>query len=390
MKEKRYRPIHLLLAALAGALAALLAAALAAWLILGSQCLALVEAWGIVETQFVGDFDPDGALEGALDGLVESLGDRWSYALSAREYSAQKERRANSYVGVGITVNYTHDLGLLILSVQAGSPAEEAGLCPGEVVTAVDGFSLAGSARWEGTDLIAGEAGTTVVLDILGQGWKVRKVELTRAALTVEPVEYEMLEGNVGCIRLKNFYDHSAEKLNAAADALAEEGAVALVFDMRDNGGGYVAQLTDMLEHLLPAGPVFRSQKPDGTEEVYEAEGEGVGLPMAVLVNGRTYSAAEFFAAQCQESAGAVLVGEQTCGKGYSQQTFALTGGAAVNISTGRYTTGGGVSLVGKGVELDGEVALTASEASAFRAGTLSHDQDPQLQKALELLGVGE
>lgn len=390
MREKRYGPIHLLLAALGGILAAVLAGALAGWLILGPRCLALVEAWGIVETQFVGEFDPDAALEGALDGLVGSLGDRWSYALSPEEHRAQKERRTNSYVGVGITVNYTDDRGLLILSVQAGSPAEKAGLCPGEVVTAVDGVSLAGSARWDGAGLIGGESGTTVVLDVLSEGWKVRRAELTRATLAVEPVEYEMLEGNVGYIRLKNFYDHSAEKLNAAADALAEEGAVALVFDMRDNGGGYVSQLTDMLKHLLPAGPVFRSQKPNGTEEVYEAAGEGIGLPMAVLVNGDTVSAAELFAAQCRESAGAVLVGEETCGKGYSQQAFTLTGGAAVNISTARYTTGGGVSLVGKGVELDGEVALSKEEAAAFRAGTLTHEADPQLQKALELLGVSE
>jgi len=387
MKEKRFCLWHLLCAVLGGALAALLAAALVLWLVLGPSVLSLAEAWGAVQTSFVGDYDPDTALDSALYGLVEGLGDRWSYYLTAEGYAAQTQRRTNTYVGVGVTVDYTDESGMRIIAVKAGSPAEKAGLLAGEIITAVDGHSLAGEARYDGSSLIKGEAGTRVKLTLRdGQG-KEREVELTRAAVETEPVAYEMLSGQVGYIRLENFYSGSAEKLSAAADDLAEQGARALIFDMRNNGGGYVSELTDMLDHLLPEGPIFRSESKRGAQTVVESDESCVDLPMAVLVNGGTYSAAELFAAQLQESVGAVLVGEGTSGKGYSQQALPLFNGGALNISTGRYTTGGGVSLVGTGVTLDAEVVLGEEENALLEAGKLPHEGDAQLQKALELLG---
>ena len=160
-----------------------------------------------------------------------------------------------------------------------------------------------------------------------------------------------------------------------------------MVFDMRDNGGGYVGELTDMLDRLLPEGVIFRTQSRNGPEEEVKSDAQCVEVPMAVLVNGDTYSAAEFFAAELQEAAGALVVGEETSGKGYSQQAIPLLGGGAMNISTARYYTGNGVSLIGTGVKLDAEAALSAEEEAAFRSGTLNHLDDGPLQKALELLG---
>ena len=154
---------------------------------------------------------------------------------------------------------------------------------------------------------------------------------------------------------------------------LQEEGAVALVFDMRNNGGGYLSQLTEMLDFLLPEGPIFISRDRAGNEEVTQSDAACVDLPMAVLVNADTYSAAEFFAAELQEQGVAVIVGEPTSGKGYSQQTFALPHGGAMAISTGAYFTGNGTSLIGTGLTLDAEVYLTG-------------EGDAQLEAALDLL----
>lgn len=151
-----------------------------------------------------------------------------------------------------------------------------------------------------------------------------------------------MLEGKVGYVRLLNFYDHSAQRLEEAVTQLREQGAEALVFDMRNNGGGYLSQLTDMLDFLLPEGPIFISRDRAGHEEITNSDADCVELPMAVLVNADTYSAAEFFAAELQEQGAAVIVGEPTSGKGYSQQTFPLPHGGAVAISTGAYFTGSG------------------------------------------------
>lgn len=354
---------------------------------LGTEGYALLEAWEIINARFVGDYEAGEAVDSALDGLVNGLGDRWSYYLDAESYAAQNERRGNSYVGIGVTVNYTDERGLLILSTQKDSPAQQAGLQAGEVIIAVDGVSLAGDGQSRGTELIRGEAGTAVTLTVLDTEGAERQVEVLRAAIQNSSVtSYTLLDNGVGYVALGNFYSGSADQLNAAVDELVEQGATALVFDMRNNGGGYVTELTDMLDHLLPEGVIFRSQTVSGQESVVRSDASCVELPMATLVNGSTYSAAEFFAAQLRETLGSPIVGEPTSGKGYSQQALELANGGALNLSTGKYTTGGGVSLVGTGVTLDAEVTLSAEEASALAAGTLAAEADPQLQAALALL----
>ena len=133
----------------------------------------------------MGEYDETEVVDAALEGMVSGLGDRWSYYLTADELEAQNQRRTNQYVGVGITVNYTREEGLYILGVEAGGPAEAAGLEAGEVITAVDGVSLAGEARYEGANLIQGEAGTTVTLEVLGEDGAARTVEVERAAWTI-------------------------------------------------------------------------------------------------------------------------------------------------------------------------------------------------------------
>lgn len=386
MKEKRYSRRHLVLAALAGFAATLLLLTLLLWLVVGTQGISMLGAWGIIRARFVGGYDPDTVADTALSGMVAGLGDRWSYYVGAEGYQSLRESRSNSYVGIGVTVDYGDGRGLLITSVKEDGPADRAGLTAGELITAVDGASIAGEARYTGSDSIRGEAGTVVSLTVLSSDGRERAVEITRAALHTDPVSYELLEGKVGYVDLQNFNTGAAGDFNDAVDDLLERGAVAFVFDMRNNGGGYVDELTRILDHLLPEGPIFRSVTKGGREKVLRSDADCVDLPMAVLVNGNTYSAAEFFAAQLRESVGAAIVGEETSGKGYSQQTFPLPNGGALSFSTEKYYTGAGVSLVGTGVTLDAQVILDEEEAWALWAGTLEHGEDEQLQKALELL----
>lgn len=260
MRKKRFSLAQLLLAIALTAAAVLGCGLLAVRAWMGEGGRSLVEGLRLVNTLFVGEYDETEVVDAALEGMVSGLGDRWSYYLTADELEAQNQRRTNQYVGVGITVNYTREEGLYILAVEAGGPAEAAGLEAGEVITAVDGVSLAGEARYEGANLIQGEAGTTVTLEVLGEDGAARTVEVERAELKNDPVESRMLEGKVGYVRLLNFYDHSAQRLEEAVTQLQEQGAEALVFDMRDNGGGYLSQLTDMLDFLLPEGPIFISR----------------------------------------------------------------------------------------------------------------------------------
>lgn len=373
MRKKRFSLIHLLLLVLLTVVVTVGVGLGVLYQMVGKEGLSLLEGLHLINEKFVGEYDEGEVVDAALEGMVEGLGDRWSYFLTEEEYEAQNQRRTNQYVGVGVTVNYTSEEGLQIVEVTAGGPAEEAGLQPGEFITAVDGFSLAGEARYEGANKIQGEEGTTVSLEVRGTDGQTRTVEVKRTKLETDPVSAEMLENNVGYVRLSNFYDRSADRLKEEVTRLQEEGATALVFDMRNNGGGYLSQLTDMLDFLLPEGPVFITRDRAGNEKVTQSDASCVDLPMAVLVNADTYSAAEFFAAELQEWGVAVIVGEPTSGKGYSQQTFELPNGSAVAISTGAYFTGSGTSLIGTGLTLDKEVYLT--------------DQgDAQLEAALELL----
>jgi len=386
MREKRFSAVSIIVTAAITLLVTLGGLFLAAWLIIGPEGIALLEGYSLINTRFVGPYEKSEVVDGALNGMVSALGDRWSHYLDADSYAAQQTRRENVYVGIGVTVTYADERGLLIDKVNEGGGAQAAGLAAGEIITAVDGQSLAGEARYSATGLIQGQEGTSVTLEILGADGQTREVTVTRRKIETDPVSYELLENGVGYVRLENFYLRSADQLNAAVDDLAGQGAVALVFDLRNNGGGYLNQLTDMLDHLLPEGPIFRSQDRGGHETVTNSDSACVDLPMAVLVNKDTYSAAEFFAAELREWGVGVIVGEATSGKGYSQQTYPVPGGGAMSISTAKYFTGSGISLIGTGLTLDKEISLTDQEAASFSAGTLDHADDPQLQAALELL----
>ena len=358
----------------------------AAWLLLGRAGVSMAETMVLINTLFVGEHDIQTATDQALDSLITGLGDRWSYYMDADSYQQQIQRRSNSYVGIGVTVTYLEEGVLHIEAVTAGGPAEAAGLQAGEDITAVDGTALTAENISEATSLIQGEEGTQVILTVRGTDGTEREVTVTRSQIDESPAEGELLSDGTGLVTIRNFNSRCAEDAIAAVDSLVEQGAQRLVFDVRNNGGGYVSELTDLLDHLLPEGTIFRQRSNFGWETTVTSDAQCVELPMAVLVNGNTYSAAEFFAAQLQEMDWGVIVGEPTFGKGFSQQTFPLASGGAVNLSTARYFTGEGVSLIGTGLTLDQEVALTEEQAAALSAGTLDPSEDPQLQAAIELL----
>lgn len=386
MRKKRFSALAVVMSVVLTLVISLGGVALAAWLTIGAQGLTLLEGLALINTRFVGEYEKDGVTDAAMSGMVAGLNDRWSYYLNPESYAANQERRQNQYVGIGVTVSYEDERGLLVTIVNEGGPAEKAGLQAGDIIISAEGTSLAGEARYEGVNLIQGEAGTPVSLGIMAADGTERTVEVAREKLETNPVEYEMLDGNVGYIQVKNFYRRSADGVKAAVDDLVGQGAVSLVFDMRNNGGGYLDELTEMLDYLLPEGPIFRSRDRAGNEQVTNSDVHCIDLPMATLVNKSTYSAAEFFGAELQEWGVGVIVGEETTGKGYSQQTYPLPGGGGLGISTGAYFTGQGTSLIGTGVTLDQECVLTDEENALLKAGKLPRGDDAPLQAAIKLL----
>ena len=211
-------------------------------------------------------------------------------------------------------------------------------------------------------------------------------MELQRKQVHGITAAWKLLEDQVGLVTIQNFYAGTADLVKQGVAELQAQGARALVFDVRNNPGGYVTELTEILDDLLPEGKIFINRSSDGKETVYTSDADCVDLPMAVLVNRNSYSAAEFLAAQLQESAGAVVAGEQTSGKGFSQVLFDLPDGSAIGLSTARYYTGGGVSLIGTGLTPDPLCSLSEEDEQKLLAGQLEPQEDEQLQAALQAM----
>lgn len=356
-------------------------------LLLGREGLGLVQGWLLARWAFVEeDADLGRAADSALSGLVSGLGDRWSYYITPENYHALQDSRANRYVGIGVTVDYTDERGLFVRSVTEGSPAAQAGLAAGDIITAVDGQSVAGEERYAGVDRIGGEEGTQQTLTVLGQDGREREATLTLAYISVPVVTGRLLDNGMGLVKIRNFNSNADREFRDTVNGLVDQGAAALIFDLRNDGGGYIRELTRMLDFLLPEGDVFRSDPRWGISSASHSDADAVGLPFGVLVNTETYSAAELFAAQLRETLGTPIVGEVTSGKGYSQITFALANGGALGLSTARYRTGGGVSLIGTGITPDITLSLSEEQAAKLSAGTLEPEEDPQLQALIGLM----
>ena len=384
MKTKRFSGWSLLVTALLSLLLTLALAFGALWALIGPEGLSMAEAMVLINARFVGDHDIGKAADAAMDGLITGRGDRWSYYVDAKGYENLKNSKDNAYVGIGVTVSYPEgEEGLYVEAVAENGPAAAAGLRPGDTILAVGEVRLAGEDRSRGTELIQGEAGTQVELLLRGGGGEERTVSVTRGRVEEHPVSYALLADGTGLITIQNFNSRCADEAIAAVDALREQGAERLVFDVRNNGGGFLDELTRLLDYLLPEGPIFRSQTKAGRETVVSSDAGCVEMPMAVLVNENTYSAAELFAAELQEWDWGEVVGVQTFGKGFSQQTFPLLNGGAVNLSTAKYFTGQGNCLIGVGLTPDRVVELDEEQAAKLRARILDPAEDPQLQAAI-------
>ena len=343
----------------------------------------------ILSEKFIGEADTTQMADAAADAMVASLGDRWSYYIPADEYSDYLERMSNSYVGIGITISPLEDgTGIEVIQVAAGGPAEEAGVQVGDVLIKVEGEDITGLTTDVVKDMVVGDEGTFVSLTFRRDSREIT-LDIERRTVKTPVATAEMLDHQVGLISIVNFDERCSEETIGAMEELLKQGAKAFIFDVRYNPGGYAHELVKVLDYILPEGDLFRTVDYTGKENVDKSDAKCLtGIPMAVLVNGESYSAAEFFAAALREYGYAIVVGEQTVGKGYFQRSYRLEDGSAVGLSVGKYFTPNGVSLSEEGgLTPDVEIAVTEDEAFGIYADTLEPGQDPQIQAAMTALG---
>jgi len=333
----------------------------------------------VIDNRFIGNADKTLLEDAAAYAMVTALGDRWSYYIPAAQYAAHVENQNNEYVGIGITIMKRSDgKGFDIVAVTKGGPAEEAGLLAGDIITHAEGQPV-GDMDTDGLrGIILGRKNTQVTITVLRQAQSL-DFQVTRKQIHTAAASGQMLTDTVGLVTIANFHDDAGKETIAQIKALTEQGARALIFDVRNNPGGFVNELVELLDYLLPEGDLFRSVSYTGKESVDRSDGDCLELPMAVLINGNTYSAAEFFAAALSEYDWAVTVGEPTTGKGYYQTTIELGDGSAVQLSTGAYTTPKGVNLT----EVGGLTPDIPAQPGEVTENALD---DPQIQAALQCL----
>ena len=340
----------------------------------------------LILTSFAGDADKTKIEDAAADAMVNAMGDRWSYYIPAAELPSFLENSENAYVGIGVTVQATDDnSGLMVIAVQPGGPAEEAGVQVGDVIIQVDGESAQDRTVTEISAMIKGEEGTVVSITVLRSGEGIT-MSMTRKRMETSVASSKLLNEHVGLVTIQNFDERCADETIAAIKALLNQGADMLLFDVRNNPGGYVDELTKVLDYLLPEGNLIRTVGTDGSDETVISDADCVKVPMAVLVNENTYSAAELFAVDLSEYGVARIFGQKTSGKGFFQQVFQFSDGSAAGISVGRYYTSQGNNLEGIGLTPDEEIKLDDESEALLYNGMLEPENDAQLQAAMSYL----
>ena len=340
----------------------------------------------LIQERYIGEADGEAMEDAAAAAMVKATGDRWSYYIPASQYEAHKEQSENAYVGIGITIQQAEDgSGFLIVMVNQNGPAQEAGVQVNDLLIAVEDQDVREMTADQVRELIRGEAGTKVSLTVMRQG-EHQTLAVERRRIESAVATGQMLTDGIGLVKISNFDERCASESIAAIQKLQQEGAKKIIFDVRNNPGGYAEELVKLLDYLLPEGDLFRSVSYDGTEKVDTSDADCLDMPMAVLINGSSYSAAEFFAAALQEYQVATIVGEPTVGKGVYQTTISLGDGSAVALSTGKYFTPKGNSLTDVGVTPDVRVDVDEETAEKIYYGTLGYADDLQIQAAIQVL----
>jgi carboxyl-terminal processing protease len=312
------------------------------------------EAVDAIAENYYREVDRDKLLDDGLSAAVKSLDDRFSAYFDPKAYTAFQEATHGEFEGVGLSVAEVKR-GLRVLRVFDGSPARRAGIRTGDVITAVDGDSLAGVTAEQATTRIKGRAGTMVQLTVVTGKQEPRKLDLRRARVDVPVVEAEMKRSGgekIAHVELASFTSGAHGELREAIDRLLGKGAKGIVLDLRDNGGGLLNEAVLVSSIFVDDGTIVSTKGRARSRRVFEATGNAIDrdIPVVVLVNGGSASASEIVAGALQDRERAEVVGTRTFGKGVFQEVRRLSNGGALDITVGEYFTPKGRNLGGGGV----------------------------------------
>ena len=336
---------------------------------------------GLINENYIGDVDEEALEEGIYKGYIQGLEDPYSVYYNEEETKDLYETTEGEYSGIGAVLSRDLESGVITLvQIYEGSPAAKAGLKDNDILTKVGDIEVTGMDLSEVVTYIKGEKGTDVDLTVLrGEDAEEITVTATRDTVEAQTVKYEMLEGQTGYLSVSEFDSVTYAQYEEALNELTDQGMTGLIVDLRNNPGGNLNTVCEMLDLVLPKGTIVYTEDKDGKRETATSDDEHqINVPMVVLVNGNSASASEIYAGAIQDYGIGKIVGTQTYGKGVVQQIFDLGDGTSVKLTIAEYFTPNGRNIDGEGITPDVEVEYEADENNP--------EADNQLEKALEVM----
>lgn len=344
------------------------------------------ELLGQMELYYYEDIDMEELTNGLYKGLFEGLGDPYSVYYTKEEYDSMMASTSGTYCGIGAVLSQDmKTMQVTVLHVYKDTPADKAGLKDGDTILKVDDIEATSMELSELVTNIRGDKGTKVHLEVYREGEKDKlEYDIERDKVEVPTVEYEMLENNVGYIQITEFAEPTETQFTEAVNALQAQGMQAMIVDLRDNPGGYLSAVTEILDDILPEGITVYTEDKYGKRQNYTSDDEHrIEIPMAVLINENSASAAEIFAGAIKDYDYGTLIGTKSFGKGIVQTVKQLKDGSAIKLTTAKYYTPNGNYIHEVGIEPDVELEY---EYTGDTNEDYDKSQDNQIQKALEIL----
>lgn len=339
----------------------------------------------IIDKYYLGEVDENKLTEGAVKGYIEGLGDEYSEYFTKEELEEYKADTIGNYVGIGIyMVKNEEKNAIMVLSPMEESPAAQAGIEAGDLITKINDKSYTADEMDEASKAIKGEPGTKINLEINRNG-EIKNIEVERNSIKVYHIKSKVLENNIGYLKLNAFDEGAADEFKSKYQELQAQNIKGLIIDLRNNGGGLVNEALDIADCMTEKdSTLLITSDKNNKEEINKAkEGKTVTVPVVVLVNQNSASASEILAGALKENNAATLVGVKTFGKGVIQELLTLTDGSGLKITTNEYYTPNRNKINKVGIEPNETVELPEELKNKL---TIEENQDTQLQKAIELL----
>ena len=339
----------------------------------------------LIDQEYLGEVDNDEMAEGVYAGLVYGLGDVYSRYYTADEYAQETASTDGAYAGIGVSIQKNKNGGVQIAECYEGGPGADAGLQTGDVITAINDTDVTDMELSDVVSLIRENKDKTIVLTVFRENEeKSREISVDVTDVELPSVFGEMLDKKTGYIQITQFTGVTPQQYKDMFAELKDKGMERLVIDLRDNPGGLLTSVCDILREILPEGLIVYTEDKDGNREEETCDGKNkLNMPLAVLVNENSASASEIFAGAVQDHGVGTIVGTTTYGKGVVQELRQLSDGSAVKLTVSNYYTPNGNSINKVGIKPDVEVKLASV---LLNKDEITHEEDNQLQEALNVI----